>query len=138
MCEPIGAIPEKVDYYTQASELKQTKELFPDYKDIYVDYQQQNLRRLDKAWKRWLIPDKTGNRGGRPRFKKRGDICSFTFPRVNHPKAGAVLRGSVLKLSKIGEIHVILHRPISVAFDIKQGHNFMQSRWLVCQSVARR
>jgi putative transposase len=118
--EPIGEIPEKVDYYTQASDLKQTKELFPDYKNIYADCQQQNLMRLDKAWKRWLIPDKRGKRGGRPRFKKRGDICSFTFPRVNHPKAGAHLIGNILKLSKIGEIAVILHRPIPDGFVIKQ------------------
>lgn len=118
--EPMGGIPEKIDYYTQASELKQTKELFPQYKDIYADCQQQNLMRLEKAWKRWLIPDKNGKRGGRPRFKKRGDICSFTFPRVNHPKAGAHLNRNILKLSKIGEIEVILHRPIPDGFEIKQ------------------
>ncbi|HEY9598496.1 MAG TPA: transposase [Cyanophyceae cyanobacterium] len=118
--EPIGDIPEKVDYYTQASDLKQTKELFPEYKNIYADCQQQNLMRLDKAWKRWLIPDKKGKRGGRPRFKKRGDICSFTFPRVNQPKAGAHLTGNTLKLSRIGEIEVILHRPIPDGFAIKQ------------------
>lgn len=120
VCEPIGEIPDKPDYYTQASNLKQTKELFPDYKNIYVDCQQQNLMRLDKAWKRWLIPDKKGKRGGKPRFKKRGDISSFTFPRVNSPKAGAHLTGNTLKLSKIGEIEVILHRPIPDGFEIKQ------------------
>lgn len=76
--EPIGDVPGKVDYYTQASELRQTKETFPEYKNIYADCQQQNLMRLDKSWKRWLIPVKTGKRGGRPRFKKLGDICSFT------------------------------------------------------------
>jgi putative transposase len=118
--EPIGDIPGKVDYYAQSSDLKQTKELFPEYKNIYADCQQQNLMRLDKAWKRWLIPDKSGKRGGRPRFKKRGDICSFTFPRVNSPKAGAHLTGNSLKLSKIGEIEVILHRPIPDGFTIKQ------------------
>ncbi len=118
--EPIGDLPEKVDYYSQASELKQTKELFPEYKNIYADCQQQNLMRLDKASKRWLIPDKNGKRGGRPRFKKRGDICSFTFPRVNCPKAGAHLTGNILKLSKIGEIEVVLHRPIPDGFAIKQ------------------
>jgi len=128
--EPIGGIPDKVDYYSQASELRQTKELFAEYKNIYADCQQQNLMRLDKAWKRWLIPDKTGKRGGRPRFKKRGDICSFTFPRVNNSKAGAHLTGKVLlakrervfalQLSKIGEIEVILHRPIPDGFEIKQ------------------
>jgi len=118
--EPIGDVPEKVDYYSQASDLKETKKLFPQYKSIYADSQQQNLMRLDKAWKRWLIPDKSGKRGGRPRFKKRGDICSFTFPRVNHPKAGAHLAGNMLKLSKIGEIEVILHRPIPHGFTMKQ------------------
>ncbi len=118
--EPIGNVADRVDYYTQASELPQTKELFPEYKGIYADCQQQNLMRLDKAWKRWMVPDKTGKRGGRPRFKKRGDICSFTFPRVNGPKAGAHLTGNVLKLSKIGEIEVILHRSIPDGFAIKQ------------------
>ena len=120
VCEPIGEIPPKVDYYTQASDLKQTKELFAEYKNIYADCQQQNLMRLDKAWKRWLVPDKNGKRGGRPRFKKRGDICSFTFPRVNSAKAGAHLIGNILKLSKIGEIEVILHRQIPEGFEIKQ------------------
>ncbi|MBD2347281.1 RNA-guided endonuclease InsQ/TnpB family protein [Anabaena subtropica] len=120
VCEPIGEIPQKVDYYTQASDLKQTKELFPEYKNIYADCQQQNLMRLDKAWKRWLVPDKNGKRGGRPRFKKRGDICSFTFPRVNCAKAGTHLIGNALKLSKIGEVEVILHRPIPDGFEVKQ------------------
>ena len=120
VCETIGDVPEKIDYYSQSSELRQTKELFPEYKNIYADCQQQNLMRLDKAWKRWLIPDKTGKRGGRPRFKKQSDICSFTFPRVNCQKAGAHLTGNILKLSKIGEIEVILHRPIPDGFAIKQ------------------
>ncbi len=118
--EPIGEIPNKVDYYSQAANLKGTKSLFPAYKDIYADCQQQNLRRLDKAWKRWLIPDKNGKRGGKPRFKKQGDICSITFPRVNSLKAGAHLNDNTLKLSKIGEIPVILHRSIPEGCDIKQ------------------
>jgi putative transposase len=118
--EPIGDIPNKVDYYSQAADLKETKRLFPEYLDIYADCQQQNLMRLDKAWKRWLIPDKTGKREGKPRFKKQGDTCSFTFPRVNSPKAGAHLIDGTLKLSKIGEIPVILHRPIPEGFEIKQ------------------
>jgi putative transposase len=118
--EPIGDIPNKVDYYSQAANLKETKSLFPDYKAIYADCQQQNLIRLDKAWKRWLIPDKNGNRGGKPRFKKQGDICSITFPRVNSAKAGANLISGTLKLSKIGEIPVVLHRPIPEGSMIKQ------------------
>jgi putative transposase len=118
--EPIGDISHKIDYHSQSADLKETKLLFPEYKDIYSDCQQQNLMRLDKAWKRWSFPDKNGKRSGKPRFKKQGNICSFTFPRVNSAKAGAHLIGNTLKLSKIGEIPVILHRPIPGGSELKQ------------------
>jgi putative transposase len=118
--EPIGEIPSKVDYYSQSANLKETKSLFPEYKNIYADCQQQNLMRLDKSWKRWLIPDAKGKRGGKPRFKKQGDLCSITFPRVNSAKAGANILGGTLKLSKIGEIPIVLHRPIPEGSVIKQ------------------
>jgi putative transposase len=117
--EPIGEIPEKVNYYTQQSQLKQTKELFPDYKNIWAESQQVNLQRLNQAWEKWLIPDKAGKRGGRPRFKKTGELRSFVYPRVNDKRAGAHLRDGVLKLSKIGEMPVIMHRPIPVGFQLK-------------------
>ncbi len=118
--EPIGEISSKVDYYSQSANLKETKSLFPEYKSIYADCQQQNLMRLDKSWKRWLIPDAKGKRGGKPRFKKQGDLCSITFPRVNFAKAGAYILGGTLKLSKIGEIPIVLHRPIPEGSVIKQ------------------
>src|SRR5919202_165669 len=91
--EPIGEVPERVDYYSQQSALKETKKLFPEYANIYSEVQQMNLQRLDKAWKRWLVPLQTGKRGGRPKFKKRGEKPSFSFSRVNHPKAACFLEG---------------------------------------------
>lgn len=109
--EPIGEIPATVNYYTQQADLKQTKALFPDYKNIWSESQQVNLQRLNKAWERWLFPDKSGKRGGRPRFKKTGELRSFVYPRINCLKAGAHLNKGVLKLSKIGEMPVIMHRP---------------------------
>ena len=72
--EPIGEISSNVDY---SADLTETKGLFPEYKEIYTDCQQQNGMGLDKSWKGWLIPDKTGKRGGKPRFQKQGDICSL-------------------------------------------------------------
>ena len=113
---PIGEIPARVDYYTQQSALKETKQLFPDYKDIYSEVQQLNLQRLDKAWKRWLFPDKSGNRGGRPRFKKKGKLKSIDFSRVNHPKATCFLEGSVLRIPKLGTMPIVLHRSIPDGF----------------------
>jgi putative transposase len=117
--EPIGEIPNKVDYYTQQADLKQTKILFPDYKNIWSESQQINLQRLSQAWERWLFPDKSGKRGGRPKFKKTGELRSFVYPRINCPKAGAHLSNGVLKLSKIGEMPVIMHRPIPEGFTLK-------------------
>lgn len=117
--EPIGKIPAQVDYYTQQAALKETTQLFPEYKEIYSEVQQLNLQRLDKAWKRWLIPDKTGNRGGRPRFKKKGELRSISFSRVNNPKAVCFLEGSILRIPRLGMIPVVLHRPIPDRFTPK-------------------
>ena len=119
VCEPIGEIPERVDYYFQQSALKETKKLFPDYANIYSEVQQMNLQRLDKAWKRWLVPDKTGKRGGRPKFKKRSKKPSFSFSRVNHAKAACFLEGNTLRIPKIGVIPVVVHRPIPEGFVLK-------------------
>ena len=118
--EHIGEIPGQFPNYNfQSGLLKQTKELFSEYKDVYHDVQQQNLKRLDKTWDRWIKPDKSGKRGGRPKFKKVGEMRSFTFPRVNSSKAGAHLNNGILKLSKIGEIPVIVHRDIPNGFTLK-------------------
>ncbi|NES80812.1 MAG: transposase [Moorea sp. SIO2B7] len=117
--EPIGEIPQKVNYYSQQSDLKQTKILFPDYKDIYCEVQQINIQRLDKAWKRWLVPDKKGKRGGRPRFKKAGQLRSFSFSRVNHPKSVIKFQDNSIWTRKWGVIPVIVHRRIPDDFSLK-------------------
>ena len=117
--EPIGEISEKVNYYTQQSALKETKKLFPDYKNIWSESQQVNLQRLNKAWERWIISDKSGKRGGRPRFKKAGTLRSFVYPRVNCKRSGAHINNGILKLSKIGQMPVIMHRPIPDGFTLK-------------------
>ena len=117
--EPIGEISERVDYYTQQSDLKQTKVLFPSYKDIWAESQQVNLQRLKKAWERWMVPDASGKRGGRPRFKKPGELRSFVYPRVNDLRAGAHINNGVLKLSKVGSMAVVMHRPLPDGFVLK-------------------
>lgn len=78
-----------------------------------------NLQRLEKAFGRWLFRDKTGKRGGRPKFKKRGDLPSFSFSRVNHLKAACFLEGDILRIPRIGSIPVIIHRPIPDGFVLK-------------------
>ena len=136
--EPIGDLPGQFpNYKLQSAGLTQTKVLFSDYKNIYHDVQQQNLKRLEKAWERWIQPDKAGKRGGRPRFKKQGDIRSFTFPRINNEKAGANIRGEALALSKIGAIPIILHRPLPDGFVPKTCTIIKRADgWYACISLA--
>lgn len=134
--EPIGEIPEKVDYYTQQAALKETKQLFPHYKDIWAESQQVNLQRLKKAWERWIVPDKSGKRGGRPRFKKQGELRSFVYPRINDRRAGSHLNNGVLKLSKIGEMPVIMHRPLPDGFTLKNCTIVLKADgWYCCISM---
>jgi putative transposase len=119
--EAIGDIPDKFPGYNfQSGELKATKELFPIYKEIHAEVQQQNLKRLDKAWDRWIKPDKSGKRAGRPKFKKKGEMRSFTFPRINCSYAGVnKIEAGILTLSKIGSMPVIMHRPFPDGFELK-------------------
>jgi putative transposase len=119
--EPIGDIPERFPSYNiQAGELKLSKELFPVYKEIHAEVQQQNLKRLERAWERWIKPDKSGKRAGRPRFKRKGEMRSFTFPRINCVKAGVnKIEEGVLTLSKIGSMPVVMHRPFPEGFELK-------------------
>lgn len=137
ICEPIGEIPGKFpNYNLQAGELKQTKALFPEYKNIYAEVQQQNLKRLEKAWDRWIKPDLAGKRGGRPRFKKIGEMRSFTFPRINCPKAGVQLRNGVLNLSGIGSMPVVMHRPLPDGFTPKTCTIVRQADgWYICVTL---
>jgi len=119
--EPIGDIPERFPSYNiQAGELKLSKELFPVYKEIHAEVQQQNLKRLERAWERWIKPDQSGKRAGRPRFKRKGEMRSFTFPRINCVKAGVnKIEEGVLTLSKIGSMPVVMHRPFPEGFELK-------------------
>jgi putative transposase len=136
--EAIGEIPSNFPNYNfQAGELKKTKELFPIYKEIHAEVQQQNLKRLDNAWDRWIKPDKSGKKGGRPKFKKKGELRSFTFPRINCPKAGLnKITDGVLTLSKIGSMPVIMHRPFPDGFELKTATIVKKADgWYVCISL---
>ena len=58
------------------------------------------------------------------------------FPRVNNSKAGAHLKDGVLKLSRIGEIPVVMHRPIPDGFTLKQCTIIKKADgWYCCISI---
>ena len=97
----------KVNYYDQANELKAIKLDLPEYKTVHSQVLQDVLKRLDKAYQAFFRRIKQGDTAGFPRFQSYKRYNSFTYA-----QSGFGLSGNHLKLSKVGNIKVKLHRPI--------------------------
>lgn len=118
-CPLICHLPElkdRPDFYSQKRDLVNSKKLFPEYKDLPSHTLQDVIARVDKAMSRWLKGDSNGKRSGKPRFKGVGRYRSLTFPDPLKPEH---INGNRIQLPKIGELKVILHRPIPSGFKVK-------------------
>ncbi len=92
-----------------------TKALFPEYREIYSQVLQDCIRRVQRAFDRWIKGDSNGKRAGRPRFKGVGRYRSFTFPQMKQD----CIRGKFIHLPKIGPVKLIQHRPLPDGFTIR-------------------
>ncbi len=117
-CPLVCHLPQLKDnpnYYSQANDLLNTKELFPEYKTIHSQVLQECVKRVKKTFDRFLKGDGNGKKSGRPRFKGKGRYRSFTYPQFKQN----CIKNKRIKLPKIGEVKVIFHRPIPNGFKIK-------------------
>jgi len=118
-CPLICYLPElkdKPDYFSQKSDLLNSKKLFPEYKKLPSGTLQDLVARVDKAFGRWLAGDINGKRSGKPRFKGAGRYRTLGFPAPIKPEH---VDGKFIQLPKIGRVKVILHRSIPDGFRIK-------------------
>jgi putative transposase len=118
-CPLICYLPElkdKPDFYAQKRDLVNSKQLFPEYKDLPSHTLQDVISRVDKTFERWLKGDSTGKRSGKPRFKGQGRYRSLSFPDPVKPEH---IDGKFIQLPKLGQLKLILHRPIPAGFKIK-------------------
>jgi putative transposase len=106
----IGAEVPYPDYYKQQNALTVIKAKFPHLKDVQSQVVQEPLRRVDMAF---VAMKARGH--GFPRFKKYGQYRSFIFPQFKENP----VKGSKIKLPKIGEMPIVLHRPIPDGFEVK-------------------
>lgn len=97
-----------INYYDQANELPDIKDIREEYKDIHSQVLQDVLRRVDKAFKAFFRRIKGGETPGYPRFQGRDRYDSFTFPQGGY----SLTHDSRVCLSKIGSIQVKLHREL--------------------------
>lgn len=118
----------KVSYVSQAAELKDIKEVFSEYKQIFSQVLQDVLRRLDKSYQNFFLRARTRNsRMGFPRFKNRSRYRSFTYPQT-----GFKIAGAYLVCSKLGEFRIRLHRPVEGIIKTCTIVYHSTGEWFVC------
>lgn len=76
----IAGLKDKPNYYSQATNLPNSKKLFPEYKGVQSQVLQDCVKRVEKTFERWLKGDGNGKRSGKPRFKGLNRYHSFTLP----------------------------------------------------------
>ena len=96
----------KLNYYTQANQLSEIKEIRPDIANVHSQVLHDTLRRLDKSFQSFFRRLQQGQKPGFPRFQGIHRYDSFTYP-----QAGFRL-GAKLQLSKIGNVKIKLHREL--------------------------
>jgi putative transposase len=117
-CPLVCHLPDLKDnpnYYSQKASLTQLKLDRPWYKEIHSQVLQEVPKKVEKTFDRYLKGDSKGKKSGRPRFKGVGQYKTFTFPQFKHYN----FSDNIIKLSKIGNVKVIVHRQIPDGFDIK-------------------
>ncbi len=125
---------QSVTYGEQANQLKDAKKTTPFLKTVHSQVLQDVLRRLDKSFKHFFRRIKKGEKAGYPRFKGKNRYDSFTYP-----QSGFALdyHNKKLRLSKIGAITIVLHRPIPSEGEVKTCTITRDvDHWYACFAVA--
>ena len=108
-------LAERPNRFSQQASLKQLKIDRPWYKNIHSQVLQEVPKKVEIAFDKWLKGDCNGKKSGRPRFKGAGQYKTFTYPQFKQHH----FANSKITLSKIGDVKVIVHRPIPDGFIIK-------------------
>lgn len=117
----------------QQAELLEIKENFPKYKGIHSQVLQEVILRVDRSFQNFFRRLKNNEKPGYPRFKGYGWYDSFTYPQSGFSLSDNSKGYRRLKLSKIGNIKVKLHRIIQGAIKTCTIKREMD-KWYVCFS----
>ena len=126
-----------VSYNEQQNSLPQLKKERPWYKDLHSQVLQNVLRRLDNAFQAFFRRLKKGDEDpGYPKYKKRGQWKSVTFPQ---PKQDIITnidgKYAILRVPKIGNIKLVYHRFIPSDARIKTlTIKYEGGKWYACLS----
>lgn len=99
-----------LSYHAQATTLPALKQDHPSLSGVHSQVLQNVVMRIDLAFKAFFRRCKAGEAPGYPRFRGRGRYDSMTFPQYGN---GCQMTDGVLKLSKVGALRVVQHRPLA-------------------------
>lgn len=102
----------------------------PELKLVYSQILQNCQVRVDLAFKAFFRRVKSGDNPGYPRFKGKGRYDSFTYP-----QAGFKVVDNKMRLSKIGDIKIKLHRPIDGTIKTATIKRSAIGKWFVSFTV---
>lgn len=96
-----------ITWFDQNLQLKEIRRERSDVEAMHVHTLQATLRRVDLAFKAFFRRVKAGEKPGYPRFRSAARFDSMTFRDI-----GGVLIGNKLRISKVGQVRIKLHRPV--------------------------
>ncbi len=118
-----------LSFYDTCKLLTEWKADKPTLKEVHSQVLQNVQERVDLAYQAFFRRVKAGEEPGFPRFKGRGMYDSFTFK-----QSGFSLIDDRLKLSKIGDISIKLHRPICATIKTLTIQRDAVGNWYACFS----
>jgi len=127
---PYESEGKSISKYETHNLLPKWKEDKPELKEVFSQILQNVQERVDLAFKAFFRRIKAGEKPGYPRFKGKGWYDSFTYPQM-----GFKLDNGLLKLSKIGNIKIKLHRPIEGKIKRLTVGRTATGKWFACFSV---
>ena len=104
----------KANYNSQQDEIPELKNAFPEYRGVHSQVLQDVARRVDKAYDNFYRRIREKNNGSRikagfPRFKSKDRYNSITYTQSGFK----ILDNGHVWLSKIGEVRMFMHRPVT-------------------------
>jgi putative transposase len=119
-----------ISYYESKRQIPLWKKEHPELSSVYSQVLQDISMRVDLAFKAFFRRVKAGENPGFPRFKGKERYDSFTYPQY-----GFKLDGDRLHLSKIGDVRIVLHRPVEGTIKTLTIRRSSTGKWYACFSV---
>jgi len=123
---------ESLSRYDMVNMLPGWKEEQTWLKDGHAQAMQEALKRLDLAFRAFFRRVKNGEDPGYPRFKSYYRYNSFTYPQKK--SNWRFLENGRIRLSKIGNVNIKLHRPLEGEFKTLTIRRDRISNWYACFS----